>query len=293
MPLLSELKETFTTYNIDDISSMKSIYAIRMYEIFKQFKTFGKREVELDWLKERLQIEDIYSAFADLKRRVIDPALKEINVHSDLTVSYTLKKDRKKVKALNFTFYKKDRTFQENQEIELNVDNYLLSELKQFGISVKQADELFKLYSHEKIQQAIAITKYNIESKQIRKSVSGFLIKALKEGYSSYELIKLNENRIKQEKLLQIDEATKNLKERRKQYEQYIGQCVYQKITEFSTEEKEKNMGMFLKQASPLTVQHYTKHGLESKMVHSSFLKYMKEKFAADFQTEEQFHANK
>ena len=108
LPYLSELKGTFTRYEIKHIGKMTSIYAIRLYELLMQWKTTGKREIEIEWLKQQFQIEGKYSTIKNLKMRVIEPAVKDINTHSDYTVEWIQRKTGRKVTHLTFIFDKKE-----------------------------------------------------------------------------------------------------------------------------------------------------------------------------------------
>jgi plasmid replication initiation protein len=107
IPYLSELQGQFTFYLIENISKMNSIYAIRLYELLMQWKTTGSREIEIDWLKKQFQLDENYDRMFDLKKRVLDPAVKDINTHSDYTVSWTQRKTGRNVTHLTFTFGKK------------------------------------------------------------------------------------------------------------------------------------------------------------------------------------------
>ena len=104
IPYLSMLKEQFTKYPLVSISSMSSIYAIRLYELLKQWDCIRKREVRLDWLKQQLEIENEYERMFDFKKYVIEPAIAQINTHSDLTVSYTQRKTGRVVTHFTFAF---------------------------------------------------------------------------------------------------------------------------------------------------------------------------------------------
>ena len=107
LPYLSELKGQFTRYNLDHIGNMTSIYAIRLYELLMQWKTTGVREVEIDWLKKQFEIEDLYPDMHNLKKRVIDPAIKDINTHSNYQVSWAQRKTGRRVTHFIFTFAEK------------------------------------------------------------------------------------------------------------------------------------------------------------------------------------------
>jgi len=110
LPYLSELQNKFTFYNLESIGEMNSIYAIRLYELLMQWKTTGIREIEIAWLKNKFQIEDKYSSIKDLKMRVINPAVKDINNHSNYNVEWTQRKTGRRVTHLIFTFAEKQST---------------------------------------------------------------------------------------------------------------------------------------------------------------------------------------
>lgn len=107
LPYLSELKGQFTRCNLEHIGNMTSIYAIRLYELLMQWKTTGVREVEIDWLKRQFEIEDLYPDMHNLKKRVIDPAIKDINAHSNYQVFWTQRKTGRRVTHFIFTFAEK------------------------------------------------------------------------------------------------------------------------------------------------------------------------------------------
>jgi plasmid replication initiation protein len=107
LPYLSELKGNFTFYQLEHIGAMSSIYAIRLYELLMQWKTTGNREVEIDWLKKQFELDASYDRMFDLKKRVIDPAVNDINTHSNYQVSWTQRKTGRQVTHLTFTFFEK------------------------------------------------------------------------------------------------------------------------------------------------------------------------------------------
>jgi plasmid replication initiation protein len=107
LPYLSELKGQFTFYRLENISAMNSIYAIRLYELLMQWKSTGKREVEIDWLKEQFELDESYERMFDLKKYVIDPAINDINKNSNYNVSWTQRKTGRRVTHLTFQFSEK------------------------------------------------------------------------------------------------------------------------------------------------------------------------------------------
>ena len=96
---------------------MTSLYGIRVYELLMQWKKTGKREIEIDWLKQQFEIGNKYPSIKDLKKYVIDPSIKDINTHSNYQVSWTQRKTGRKVTHLIFTFSEK-KSPQGNSESE-------------------------------------------------------------------------------------------------------------------------------------------------------------------------------
>lgn len=104
LPYLTQLAGEFTRYRLQNVAPMSSVYAIRLYELLVQWESTGEREVGLDWLRQQFLVPDNYSRLFDLKRYVIQPAIDQINAHSNLTVSYTQRKAGRQVVALQFKF---------------------------------------------------------------------------------------------------------------------------------------------------------------------------------------------
>lgn len=100
LPFLSNLKTEFTKYLESDIVGMSSPYAIRFYELMMQYRSVGKREISLEDLRWMFQLQDKYPIWADLKKRVIDQATKEINEYSPYKLTVEPKKTGRKITSL-------------------------------------------------------------------------------------------------------------------------------------------------------------------------------------------------
>lgn len=104
LPYLSQLTEQFTRYALGDVARLTSAHAIRLYELLVQWREKGSREVELDWFRKALQIEDHYPAIKDLKKRVLEPAVEQINSCSPMRVRWSQRKTGRRVTHLIFDF---------------------------------------------------------------------------------------------------------------------------------------------------------------------------------------------
>lgn len=108
LPYITQLETEFTTVRLERMGRLTSVYAVRLYEMLHQYLSLGKRDIDLTWFKQRLQIENEYPDIYDLKKRVIDPAVKQINELTDLDVSYVQKKRGRVITSFFFTIRMKD-----------------------------------------------------------------------------------------------------------------------------------------------------------------------------------------
>jgi len=103
-PYLTMLHERFASYKLKQIAGLKSIYSIRLLEFLTQFKATGKLLIELDRFKDRLDLKNEYKRFFDLKKRVIEPAVKELKEKSNLFIDWKPIKIGRVIKQLEFIF---------------------------------------------------------------------------------------------------------------------------------------------------------------------------------------------
>jgi plasmid replication initiation protein len=101
-PYLLQLQSYFTQYENKNIQQFKCVHSLRFYEFLKQKQNLGKGkefyiELTLAEIRSMFCFSDTeYKKTNDLKRFVIEPALKEINDQTDLSIIDTqfLKKGR-------------------------------------------------------------------------------------------------------------------------------------------------------------------------------------------------------
>ena len=178
IPFISRLEGDFTPYLLKQIGRMTSVYAVRLYELLLQYLKFGKREISIVWLKDALQITG-YDALKDLKRRVIDVAVDQINKYSDINVSYTNIKTGRAITGFMFTITRAStETATEN-----NIDNKTLLAFVPEAHRAKKS-VIAAIASAEK-KQGFDYVKRNIlySNTHAAKSYAGFLNSALKQDW--------------------------------------------------------------------------------------------------------------
>ena len=107
LPFLSNLKAEFTKYLESDIVGMSSPYSIRFYELIMQYRSVGHREISLEDLRWMFQLQNKYPVWADLKKRVIEQATKEINEHSPYNLTIEPKRTGRKITSIVLKFQDK------------------------------------------------------------------------------------------------------------------------------------------------------------------------------------------
>jgi hypothetical protein len=75
-----------------DCMALTSIYAKRIYEQLCGWDSGTVYRMEVGRFKEMFCITGLYSQLSDLRKRVLEPAVKEINEKTDLTVNFSLEK---------------------------------------------------------------------------------------------------------------------------------------------------------------------------------------------------------
>jgi plasmid replication initiation protein len=108
---ITRLEEEFTSYQLERVGNMTSVYAIRIYELLAQNKQIGTRMIGLTWLRNLLQIgESEYKLTANFMDKVLDVAVNQINKHSDLKINYKPQKTSRAITDFIFKIeIKKDR----------------------------------------------------------------------------------------------------------------------------------------------------------------------------------------
>lgn len=117
---LIDLKQNFTQYELYNILALKGKYSIRLYEWFKSYSYQHEKEIEINTLK-RILFAEHYKEYKPFKRRVIEPAIEEINHYTDLEVSYEKVIKGRTVTGLIFYIRFKD-AFERFQSYQQTID---------------------------------------------------------------------------------------------------------------------------------------------------------------------------
>lgn len=104
-PYLVDLEKRFTTYKLEQTRALRSIHSWRLYENLKRWETTGKWIVEIDEFHQVMESSKSYQTnFAQLRKWVIEPAVKELREVNGLDIEWMARKTGRKVTRLVFIF---------------------------------------------------------------------------------------------------------------------------------------------------------------------------------------------
>lgn len=128
IPLITQLEQSFTSYELKQISSLTSKYAIRLYELLIQWRSIGKTPVFLvDDFRFKLGLgSDEYKIMSNFKKKVLDAALTQINEKTDIVASYVQHKSGRNITGLSFSFLPKKTKNDENDSSKRLSDKQIM-----------------------------------------------------------------------------------------------------------------------------------------------------------------------
>ena len=106
MEYLKQRTKNFTLYNLNEITELTSLYAVRLYELVQQFNTttgFLIHTME-QWRNVFGISQEQYKMYHQIKQKVFLQAMNEINVKTGYQLTMTEEKEGRKVVRVRFDF---------------------------------------------------------------------------------------------------------------------------------------------------------------------------------------------
>ena len=118
--LFLELADGYTETDLKAILNLTSVYAIRLYELLSQYRNQGTWTIQLDKLKELLNLKTKYKDFRQLRVHILEYSQKELLEHCGLYFTWDIAaKEKRRITALTFTISTKQE--QEKQQIKADI----------------------------------------------------------------------------------------------------------------------------------------------------------------------------
>lgn len=103
-PHLLGLRSKFVSYKLKQVGAIRSIYSWRLFECLQSWGDKGVWAPDIEKFNHAMEVPASFKDFGQIKRRVIEPALKELREKDNMLIDLELKKAGRKVTGLVFKF---------------------------------------------------------------------------------------------------------------------------------------------------------------------------------------------
>lgn len=198
-PLLFELKEQYTSFELYCALAMSSKYAKRLYMICSEWKhneTTKKgdaisRMYTIDELRYMLELTDPtgkepdqYKQWSEFKEKVLDVAKNQINQYSDITMLYNAKKLGRSYQMVQF-FIKKGNSHQllidfKQEDLHLHVEeiNRKVMLVEKYGLNENQAKTVVRRFDKAMVNDVLAAVDIAKKAGKV-KSIAAYTVTSL------------------------------------------------------------------------------------------------------------------
>lgn len=147
--MVLNIKERYTSFEIVTLLRLRSKYAKRFYMMISQFKNTGHRTVSIAELRKTMHVTDCYALTSELMRRVVHPAIAELNKESEFIVEVRTAKRGRAITEFELLIKAKKELAETN-----GLDKQELF-MKQCGLAEWQITNVFLSLDKSEIHQVL------------------------------------------------------------------------------------------------------------------------------------------
>jgi len=167
-PYLLQLKEQFTPVPLKQVLGLRSVYAIRIYEMLQQFKSTGFFISKVEDLKYKLNLDGKYKSYNLFKKNVILQAQRELET-TDMAFTFEEIKEGRKVDRIKFKLmplHQMQLTEEQNQ-----LQNKLINDL---GLTESQSKKIVVRVTPKEIHKTIFDVKSSSRAGRVKSNISAY-----------------------------------------------------------------------------------------------------------------------
>ena len=277
--ILERIKNPRMYANLDllIVRDLNSKYSLALYEILKDYANLWVLKINVSDLKKALWVEEIrgYKIFSDFNRRVLNPAVKEINEKTDIQASYKGIKQGVEYIQVEFTIKIKS-----NQQA-LTFDTVSF-ELQQLGFTETEIQNIKNQYEESYILENIQITKQDYKNGKVQ-NLKGYTITALNKDFrknkTQYEIQQEELKQQQQQEAERLERERQQQEEQEKQEKIQKQQDIENIINERGEEFKRQMQELFIKdlenKSSTFTLQQVKRFWIENPMIKWLYLDFV------------------
>lgn len=113
--------EKYTQYSLCQVLPMQSQYSFLLFEQLKSYANLKQHTFDIDDLKSKIGGTN-YANFKDFRKRVLDTATKEINLYTDLEISWEPINKGRKVVQIKFYINERDKNWGNFRMVKIKND---------------------------------------------------------------------------------------------------------------------------------------------------------------------------
>lgn len=261
-------------------SKFQSSYGLALYENCIRYKGLPQTKwFDLAVFRKLMGVpDDKYIIFRDLKRRVIDKSVEEINTYSDLFIEVEYLKIARQVTKLRFKLLEKEKKMRlgvPNQQI---LQSPLNEKLLALGIQEKHIEKILKDYKETYILEKIVMLQ-NYENRTDINNFPGYLLSALKNDIKIPE-VKNNrhEKKINANREMSLAGEQDIIEQYKHQYDKYVQYYIEEKLQQLNSNELNEITMVF---EQHIRMHHffwekYRKDGLNSELIKNYYRNFIR-----------------
>ncbi len=213
----------YANINLIIVKGLKSKYSLILYELCKDYEKVEVPEMTIEQFKKIFGLENkkaynFSNGFANIRRKVLNPAINEINNNQniDFMVGYKLKKQGNSYTHIKFITQTKPKQKQFEQYKEFSQVNILLNSVPEEHRTKQLEKYLAKCLNNHDAKYILRQIEYTAQQKF--KSFFAYLKKAIEEDYANNEKANIEEQKeaIKNKYQEQVERIKKFRKEKGK-----------------------------------------------------------------------------
>lgn len=235
-------------------SRFRSSYGLALYENCIRYRGLPHTKwFDMELFKKLMGVPaGKYDVFRDFKKRVLDKAIDEVNMYSDLIITSEFQKERRTVKKVRFTL--KDRAKKMrlgNPQAQLKKVDSNQAELKTlllegFALSAEQVEQLLTEYQPEFVLEKITFIKDSKAYKEGKiDNLAGYLLSALKNNYQTKKAKASTIVSLQARQEEEVQDWVKQIEQLRQQYMLQRENTIQQAINNMTPEAKHQFMTAF------------------------------------------------
>lgn len=172
--LMLQLHRNYTRYQLKHVAEFTNAGHVQFFQTLRSFAFEGECEIDLQTVKARLGVQDLYPRFTDFRRRALDPAIKLINEKTDIIVMACKTQQGSRTRSLKFTIKTKKGV------PETITEKAVIAIAKADGMNPDDALNYIRKYSPKTVLCALAWSRCQHASSKVE-NVLGYTYWQLKE----------------------------------------------------------------------------------------------------------------